>query len=127
MSEFVSHTHREAGPRGLFRGVTPTLAMITPQMGVSFAVWEALRGSPPAFVAAPGARAGAAGAGAGVPGTAATVAWQLGAGAIAGMTGKLVAFPLDTVKKRVQTAVRTEGGLQGARTGLTMVIEHGKQ
>lgn len=102
MFEFINHTLREAGPRGLFRGVTPTLAMITPQMGVSFAVWEALRGNPPAFVTANGAAAAAA-----APGTTAvTVAWQLGAGAIAGMTGKLVAFPLDTVKKRVQTAVR---------------------
>ena len=102
MSEFIGHTLREAGPRGLFRGATPTLAMITPQMGVSFAVWEALKGSPPAALAAADAAA---------PGTAtaATVAWQLGAGAIAGMTGKLVAFPLDTVKKRVQTAVRRTG------------------
>lgn len=96
MCGFIGHTVREAGPRGLFRGATPTLLMITPQMGVSFAVWEALKGSPPALAAA-------------APGTAATVAWQLGAGAIAGMTGKLVAFPLDTVKKRVQTAVRWRG------------------
>lgn len=102
MSEFIRHTLREAGPRGLFRGATPTLAMITPQMGVSFAVWEALKGSPPAALAAAAA-----------PGTAATVAWQLGAGAIAGMTGKLVAFPLDTVKKRVQTAVRWTDGRTG--------------
>lgn len=126
MCGFISHTLREAGPKGLFRGATPTLAMITPQMGVSFAVWEALKGSPPAFATADGAGAGTAG---GAPGTAATVVWQLGAGAIAGMTGKLVAFPLDTVKKRVQTAVRQrgEGGGELQRAGTCLLFGLGAQ
>ncbi|CAN0105652.1 unnamed protein product, partial [Ectocarpus sp. 6 AP-2014] len=98
MSEFLRRTARESGVRGLFRGATPTLAMITPQMGVSFAVWEALKGGapPPAF----------SGSGSGAS-PAVTLSWQLGAGMVAGMVGKLVVFPLDTVKKRVQTAVRT--------------------
>ncbi|CAN0143985.1 unnamed protein product, partial [Ectocarpus fasciculatus] len=96
MSDFLRRTVRESGARGLFRGATPTLAMITPQMGVSFAVWEALKGgAPPAF----------SGSGSGTS-SAATLSWQLGAGMVAGMIGKLVVFPLDTVKKRVQTAVR---------------------
>ncbi|CAN0219575.1 unnamed protein product, partial [Ectocarpus sp. 12 AP-2014] len=98
MSEFLRRTTRESGVRGLFRGATPTLAMITPQMGVSFAVWEALKGgAPPAF----------SGSGSGAS-PAATLSWQLGAGMVAGMVGKLVVFPLDTVKKRVQTAVMVE-------------------
>lgn len=105
MSEFLRRTARESGVRGLFRGATPTLAMITPQMGVSFAVWEALKGgAPPAF----------SGSGSGAS-PAATLSWQLGAGMVAGMVGKLVVFPLDTVKKRVQTAVRTR--IHGAEEG----------
>lgn len=98
MSAFMSRTLREGGVRGLFRGVTPTLAMITPQMGVSFAAWEALKANPPAFVVAASAASATS-----------AVSWQLSAGAIAGMAGKLVMFPLDTVKKRVQTAVRKNG------------------
>lgn len=114
MCEFLRHTLKKAGPRGLFRGATPTLAMITPQMGVSFAVWEALKDSPPAFLAGGGARAGALG-------SATTVSWQLGAGAVAGMAAKLVVFPLDTVKKRVQTAVRIESVSRTRGGGVTEV------
>ncbi|CAM9974398.1 unnamed protein product, partial [Hapterophycus canaliculatus] len=93
VSGFMSHTLRESGPRGLFRGVTPTLVMISPQMGISFAVWEAMKNSAPSMCVV-GAGAGAA----------PTVLWQLWAGAVAGMVSKLMVFPLDTVKKRVQTA-----------------------
>lgn len=92
----MSETLRKSGPRGLFRGVTPTLAMITPQMGISFAVWEALKNSAPPVCVKAGA------------GSAPMVLWQLWAGAIAGMVSKLAVFPLDTVKKRVQTAVRQD-------------------
>ncbi|CAM9833150.1 unnamed protein product, partial [Laminaria digitata] len=91
IASFVSHTVREAGPTGLFRGMSPALAMVAPQMGIGFAVYEFVKANPPALLT------GAS--------SVRTTAWPLVAGAAAGMTSKLAVFPLDTVKKRVQTEV----------------------
>ena len=44
----MSHTVREAGPTGLFRGMSPALAMVAPQMGIGFAVYEFVKANPPA-------------------------------------------------------------------------------
>lgn len=51
MEAFVTRTLREAGPRGFFRGMSPALLMITPQMGVNFAVYERIKSSKPTTTA----------------------------------------------------------------------------
>lgn len=169
---FVIHIIRETGPRGLFRGLSAALAMVAPQMGVAFAVYERVKNSPPALLTgtASGEATGggertqvtpgkthmvreqigrrrdtgggeevgagrrdvhscgedgdkekaASGGGRGAGDRAGSrerhhrgktrerwvkTAWPLAAGAAAGMTSKLAVFPLDTVKKRVQTEV----------------------
>lgn len=43
------------------------------------------------------------------------MAWPMVAGAVAGITSKLVVLPLDMVKKRVQTEVRIFAGTERGR------------
>lgn len=177
IASFVTHTKRESGLKGLFRGMSPALAMVAPQMGVSFAVYELVKGAPPHrwVVSSDATPASAGSVAAGVAGTgteigersglrigggredaaasgldpargrrrggeAATAqrrealegggprggawdglietAWPLAAGAVAGMASKLAVFPLDTVKKRVQTEVRCRRRWEGGGGGV---------
>ena len=145
VTAFLTHTVREAGPRGLYRGIFPAIAMIAPQVGVGFTVYEVVKGNPPAWLTEDPSRGSRSAA---VESTASTMGggadsdsegtgdmgrlggremkesirragsdmrgerqsrlekmWPLVAGATAGMTSKLVVFPLDTIKKRMQTQV----------------------
>ncbi|CAM9627171.1 unnamed protein product, partial [Discosporangium mesarthrocarpum] len=101
MGHFVTHTWKTVGATGFFRGVSAALTMIIPQMGVSFSVYEAVKKHPP-----PWARGDKWEGGGGGLVDKREVLWQLVAGAVAGASGKLAVFPLDTVKRRVQAQVR---------------------
>jgi len=78
----------EGGLRALYRGLLPTLVGILPYAGISFATYEALK-----------ARARALRGGAGEP----SAAERLAAGGAAGLAGQAVVYPLDTVRRRLQT------------------------
>lgn len=79
----VAQIHRDEGPRGFFRGLSPALGQIVPFMGMFFAAYEALR-PPLAALDLP------LGGGDALAGTLASVASKTGV------------FPLDTVRKRIQ-------------------------
>lgn len=103
VTAFVVHTYRESGLVGFYRGMLPALVMIAPQMGVSFAVYEVLKHC----VVKPGGELNS-GKKRGMYWLA--EAWSMVAGGVAGMSSKLVVFPIDTVKKRLQKEVRGNGG-----------------
>jgi solute carrier family 25 protein 42 len=83
-----------SGPRALFRGVGPTLAGIVPYSGVTWLAYGTLRD---------GSRAPQ-------PGDAPpSQARTLAAGALAGLAGQSVTYPLDVARRRMQV-----GGAAGA-------------
>lgn len=89
MNSFLSHTLATRGVSGLYAGLGPAVLSVTPHMGLSFAIYESLK--------------------AGLPdghynhthGWSRTLKKGL-LGGIAGGTSKLLVYPLDTVKKRLQ-------------------------
>ncbi|CAM9849399.1 unnamed protein product, partial [Chrysoparadoxa australica] len=87
--DFASKTFRKAGIRGFFAGLSPALLQIAPQMGFSFTIYEWVTSLLIEVV---------------------TVrpiidAWPVLAGVVAGTCSKLLVYPFDTVKKRVQVQV----------------------
>jgi solute carrier family 25 (mitochondrial thiamine pyrophosphate transporter), member 19 len=77
MRGFARDMFRRQGPAGFFAGVVPALYGIVPYMGVNFLLYETLVGEKTAVNAGM-------------------------AGAISGGASKLLVYPLDTVKKRLQ-------------------------
>ena len=83
MLEFARELHRQRGVSGFFAGAAPGLLQIVPYMGINFMLHDVL-------VAKLG-RSGTGGSGASGL-----------AGMAAGVVSKLLVFPMDTVKKRLQ-------------------------
>lgn len=76
ISALIRGTVQTDGIRGLYKGIFPSLALIAPYMGISFSVYEALKSQQtfsPAIC-----------------------------GGISGFTSKIIVYPLDTIKKRMQ-------------------------
>ncbi len=79
-------TLKSEGPRGLYRGVTPTILGIIPYAGLSFFTYESLKKlyndrystDPPPLP-------------------------RLCFGAVAGLVGQNASYPLDIVRRRMQT------------------------
>ncbi|KAH7437252.1 hypothetical protein KP509_05G062200 [Ceratopteris richardii] len=82
---------KEEGPRALYKGWLPSVIGVIPYVGLNFSVYESLKvwvskrnvqesGLEPEL----------------------TVLTKLGCGAVAGMVGQTVAYPLDVVRRRLQ-------------------------
>jgi len=83
MLDFAKELHRQRGAGGFFAGAAPGLLQIVPYMGINFMLHDVLV-----------ARLGRSGTGgSGASGL---------AGMAAGVVSKLLVFPMDTVKKRLQ-------------------------
>lgn len=79
---------RENGVRGLFKGLWPSLVGVFPYIGIDFAVYETLRTMlPPSTKNERGDTSRTA---------------LFCCGAIAGIVGQTVAYPLDLVRRRLQ-------------------------
>lgn len=76
MREFVVQLYRVHGVRGFYAGAAPAALQILPYMGMSFALYEAL--------------------------TSESIGSAAYAGSIAGAVSKMVVYPMDTVKRRLQ-------------------------
>lgn len=86
--EFARAMYRQSGVRGFFAGSHPAVVQIIPYMGINFALYDY-------FVRFMDRRSvGNAGL----------------AGMVAGGSSKLLVYPLDTVKKRLQVQVSIGGG-----------------
>ncbi|OQR94492.1 Mitochondrial Carrier (MC) Family [Achlya hypogyna] len=80
MRHFASHMYATQGVRGFFQGLSPTVLQIAPYMGLSFGIYSTLADLS----------------------TNHPILQAVGNGAIAGFVSKLLVYPLDTVKKRMQ-------------------------
>lgn len=79
----VGAIYKDEGPRGFFRGVSPTLAQIVPYMGIFFVTYETLK----------------------VRMAEMQLPWGTGdatAGVVGSVIAKTAVFPLDLVRKRIQ-------------------------
>lgn len=112
MAALVRHTWQQAGPRGFYlvrpracapgsaasaaltrveaplsraQGLVPSLVQVVPYMGLSFSFYETARGW--CAAAAPGAD---------------STVCSAAAGTLAGCAAKLLVYPLDTAKRRIQ-------------------------
>eukprot|EP01117_Protostelium_nocturnum_P012828 TRINITY_DN4752_c0_g1_i1.p1 TRINITY_DN4752_c0_g1~~TRINITY_DN4752_c0_g1_i1.p1 ORF type:complete len:326 (+),score=73.99 TRINITY_DN4752_c0_g1_i1:159-1136(+) len=84
----ISDIIKQNGVSGLFRGIYPTFMGILPYAGVNFASYEALKG-----IVKNGKK-----------GAELTIPENLLCGGIAGAVGQTVAYPLDVVRRQMQTA-----------------------
>lgn len=81
MTSLVKTTYRTYGLRGFYRGITPSLVQIGPYIGCSFFIYESLK----RWHVLPN-----------------TPAYYAVYGGVAGFISKLLVYPIDTVKKRMQ-------------------------
>ncbi|EGC28894.1 hypothetical protein DICPUDRAFT_85047 [Dictyostelium purpureum] len=87
--QLLIKTFRAEGFKGIYRGIQPTLIGILPYGGFSFSTFEYLKKNAPAqFVDENGS----------INGT-----YKLVAGGVAGGVAQTVSYPLDTVRRRMQT------------------------
>jgi len=75
---FVVHLYQQEGVRGFYAGVTPAIAQIIPYMGLNFCIYDALTRDKNSVTA------------------------SAYAGSISGAISKLIVYPADTVKRRLQ-------------------------
>ena len=100
---FVS-IYKEEGFLSLYRGLTPTLLGVIPYAGTSFFTYETLKG----WMLR---RRAGTGRGEGEvrlppPGP----VERMGCGAVAGLLGQAASYPLDIVRRRMQTSVQLGKG-----------------
>lgn len=103
---------RQEGVMSLYRGLTPTLLGVFPYVGLSFSMYEMLRPLLPRR-----------NDGSGRP----TVGSAIGGGALASAVGQFAAYPLDTVRRRMQVsgfALGPDGTVAG-RGGTSMRVAFG--
>ena len=113
MHSFIKNTLDTKGIRGFYAGLTPALVGITPYMGLNFALYESfsalaarLERSWKERRAPPDQLQGGGGGGGGGAGLLAISRNAICGGAAGGLS-KLVVYPLDTIKKRLQVQVLT--------------------
>jgi len=88
---------QDAGPRGLYQGLTPTLFAMFPYVGVEFMIYETSKIALEAIIKRRANEAGEDPVLATLP-----VFVSLGLGALAGAAAQSSAHPLDVVRKRLQ-------------------------
>lgn len=78
LSEFAVHLYKQKGVRGFFAGAGPATIQIIPYMGLNFAIYDKLTSQDRSVVLSGYA------------------------GSISGATSKILVYPIDTVKRRLQ-------------------------
>ncbi|XP_071451965.1 mitochondrial coenzyme A transporter SLC25A42 [Hetaerina americana] len=93
LSEVFVKIWREEGPRTLYRGYMPTILGIIPYAGTSFATYGTLKKTYMEYKGSPDKNPNAL--------------ERLIFGAVAGLLGQSTSYPLDIVRRRMQTSVIT--------------------
>ncbi|KAF8087333.1 hypothetical protein N665_0588s0002 [Sinapis alba] len=83
IKEVLSMAYKEGGPRGLYRGIGPTLIGILPYAGLKFYIYEELKRHVPEEHQN-------------------SVRMHLPCGALAGLFGQTFTYPLDVVRRQMQ-------------------------
>jgi solute carrier family 25 protein 16 len=94
IKDVCTSVFQEGGIRCLYRGVCPTLYGILPYAGLKFFVYETLKANLSAEAEPP-------------------LSAKLACGAVAGVVGQTVTYPLDVVRRQMQ--VQSENALVGAQ------------
>ncbi|KAK8581917.1 hypothetical protein V6N12_072119 [Hibiscus sabdariffa] len=110
--DVVTSVYKEAGIRGLYRGVGPTLVGILPYAGLKFYVYEVLKTHVPEEQRK-------------------SIVMHLSCGAVAGLLGQTFTYPLDVVRRQMQVenlqCSTTQGGVTRYRNtldGLTTIVRY---
>ncbi|KAD4178767.1 hypothetical protein R6Q59_022276 [Mikania micrantha] len=94
----LTSVYREAGIRGLYRGIGPTLMSILPHAGMRFCVYEELKRHVPDEYQR-------------------SIIMSLSCGAISGLLGQTVTYPLDVIKRQMQVDnLQAPGGARHKNT-----------
>ena len=96
MIQFVQQMYQRQGLRGFYAGVTPALIQIIPYMGCNFAIYDYLTTR---------RRHGGIGdhdKNNNNTSPVVSIGWSAYAGSISGAISKMMVYPLDTVKRRLQ-------------------------
>uniref|UniRef100_A0A1J3JAB7 Mitochondrial substrate carrier family protein B n=1 Tax=Noccaea caerulescens TaxID=107243 RepID=A0A1J3JAB7_NOCCA len=83
IKEVLTMAYKEGGPRGLYRGIGPTLIGILPYAGLKFYIYEELKRHVPEEHQN-------------------SVRMHLPCGALAGLFGQTLTYPLDVVRRQMQ-------------------------
>jgi hypothetical protein len=101
--------YAEHGWRSFYRGMAPTLLGILPYAGISFATYGSLKAASEARKRDAAGAGGAGGAGDPLSPPPPLSSWErLAFGGIAGLAGQASTYPLDIVRRRMQTEGYTE-------------------
>jgi solute carrier family 25 (mitochondrial thiamine pyrophosphate transporter), member 19 len=92
--QFVQQMYQLQGLRGFYAGVTPAIIQIIPYMGCNFAIYDYLTTTTTANNRTTTES--------NVNGTTISIGLSAYAGSISGAVSKMVVYPLDTVKRRLQ-------------------------
>ncbi|KAK8566705.1 hypothetical protein V6N13_002398 [Hibiscus sabdariffa] len=110
--DVVTRVYKEAGIRGLYRGVGPTLVGILPYAGLKFYVYEVLKTHVPEEQRK-------------------SIVMHLSCGAVAGLLGQTFTYPLDVVRRQMQVENLQCSTIQGGVTryrntldGLTTIVRY---
>lgn len=97
--------YKEGGMRSLYRGVGPTLIGILPYAGLKFYIYEELKSRVPEDHKK-------------------SVALRLSCGALAGLFGQTLTYPLDVVRRQMQVQSRQEANprITGTIQGISTII-----
>ncbi|KAJ4833802.1 Mitochondrial carrier protein CoAc1 [Turnera subulata] len=83
IKDVLTTVYKEGGMRGLYRGVGPTLTGILPYAGLKFYIYEELKSRVPEEHQK-------------------SIAMRLSCGALAGLFGQTLTYPLDVVRRQMQ-------------------------
>lgn len=103
----LTSVYREGGVRSLYRGVGPTLVGILPYAGLKFYIYEELKSHVPEEQQK-------------------SIVMRLSCGALAGLLGQTVTYPLDVVRRQMQVETLQQGDARYRNTweGLTTIARN---
>ncbi|XP_059634849.1 mitochondrial carrier protein CoAc2 [Cornus florida] len=107
ISDCFSKTYKEAGIRGLYRGVAPSLYGIFPYSGLKFYFYEEMKSHVPKERKK-------------------DITVKLVCGSIAGLLGQTFTYPLDVVRRQMQVQrllASNRGELKGTMESLVMIVQ----
>ncbi|XP_046749197.1 mitochondrial coenzyme A transporter SLC25A42 [Diprion similis] len=106
LGQIFSHLYRREGVAAFYRGFTPTMLGVIPYAGFSFFTYETLKQLLAVYIVeSPGLSTMSA----------------LICGAVAGMVGQTSSYPLDIVRRRMQTSAIKGGAYQSITTTIVKI------
>eukprot|EP00250_Pteridium_aquilinum_P031780 c44251_g1_i1 orf=513-1532(+) len=105
IGDVICKAYKESGFRGLYRGVGATLYGMLPYAGLKFYIYEKLKASLPSELQS-------------------SIFSKLVCGAVAGVTGQTIIYPLDVVRRQMQVQLpnSTHQGYSSTLDGLVTIL-----